>query len=115
MEKFRMDDRNKYLPTPYVKLVHPTWSKNAVIYQINTRQFTPEGTFCAAESYLPRLADLGVDILWLMPIHSIGEVNRKGSLGSPYSVRDYFTDELINLDDAMELNLEPWKYQVFVK
>ncbi|HEY9074981.1 MAG TPA: alpha-amylase family glycosyl hydrolase [Anaerolineaceae bacterium] len=81
---------NPYQPEPFVKIRHPDWSKNASIYQINTRQFTPEGTFRAAESHLPRLKDLGVDILWLMPIHPIGVKNRKGTLGSPYSVRDYF-------------------------
>ena len=80
---------NPYQPTPYVKLKHPEWAKNAVIYQINTRQFTPEGTFAAAQDQLPRLKELGVDILWLMPIHPIGEENRKGTLGSPYSIRDY--------------------------
>ena len=80
-----------YQPQPYVKLDHPEWSKNATIYQINTRQFTPEGTFQAAETHLPRLKELGVDILWLMPIHEIGEKNRKGSLGSPYSVKDYYS------------------------
>jgi len=68
---------------PYVKLKHPEWSKNATIYQINTRQFTPEGTFRAAEEQLPRLRELGVEILWLMPIHKIGVKNRKGTLGSP--------------------------------
>ncbi len=82
---------NPYQPTPYVKLKHPEWAKNAVIYQINTRQFTPEGTFRAAEAHLPRLKELGVDILWLMPIHKIGEKNRKGTLGSPYSVKDYYS------------------------
>lgn len=79
-----------YQPQPYVKLKHPQWSKNAVIYQINTRQFTPEGTFAAAQQQLPRLKTLGVDILWLMPIQPIGEVNRKGRLGSPYAVKDYY-------------------------
>ncbi len=79
-----------YDPLPPVRLTHPEWSKNATIYQINTRQFTPEGTFRAAEAQLPRLRDLGVGIVWLMPIHPIGEVNRKGTLGSPYSVRDYY-------------------------
>ena len=79
-----------YTPKPYVELQHADWAKDAVIYQINTRQFTPEGTFKAAQEQLPRLADLGVDILWLMPIHPIGEKNRKGSLGSPYSVQDYY-------------------------
>ncbi|CAG0939980.1 partial Alpha-amylase 2, partial [Anaerolineae bacterium] len=80
-----------YTPTPLVKLTHPEWSKNAVIYQINTRQFTPDGTFKAAESRLPRLKDLGADILWLMPIHEIGQKNRKGTLGSPYAVKDYYS------------------------
>src|SRR5450755_54386 len=72
-----------YQPMAYVKLKHPEWSKNASIYQINTRQFTPEGTFKAAEQQLPRLKELGVDILWLMPIHKIGEKNRKGNFGKP--------------------------------
>ena len=57
-----------YTPTPLVKLTHPKWSKNAVIYQINTRQFTKEGTLKAAESHLPRLKELGAEILWRMPI-----------------------------------------------
>lgn len=82
--------KNRYQPDPYGKVVHPDWSRNAIMYQINTRQFTPEGTFAAAEKELPRLKELGVDILWLMPINPIGEKNRKGSLGSPYSVKDYF-------------------------
>ncbi|MEO3879160.1 alpha-amylase family glycosyl hydrolase [Rheinheimera fenheensis] len=90
-----------YQPQPYVKVRHPEWSKNAVIYQINTRQFTPEGTFAAAQQQLPRLKAFGVDILWLMPIQPIGEVNRKGSLGSPYSVKDYYgvNPEFGTLDD----------------
>jgi glycosidase len=77
------------MPEPYVKLENPDWSRNAVIYQINTRQFTPEGTFAAAQQHLPRLRELGVDILWLMPVQEIGRKNRKGTLGSPYSIRDY--------------------------
>lgn len=81
-------DRN-YEPSPYVKISHPEWSKNAVIYELNTRQFTPEGTFAAAAMQLPRLRELGIDIVWLMPVQPIGEKNRKGTLGSPYSVRDY--------------------------
>ena len=76
-------------PQPYVRITHPEWSKNATIYQLNTRQFTAEGSFAAAESQLPRLKKLGIDIIWLMPIHPIGQENRKGKLGSPYSVRDY--------------------------
>ncbi len=78
-----------YQPEPYIKLEHPEWTRSATIYQINTRQFTKEGTFRAAESHLPRLRALGIDILWLMPINPIGEKFRKGTLGSPYSIRDY--------------------------
>ncbi|MGP9801388.1 alpha-amylase family glycosyl hydrolase [Rheinheimera sp. NSM] len=81
---------NAYQPQAYVQVKHPQWSKNAVVYQINTRQFTPEGTFAAAQLQLPRLKALGVDILWLMPVQPIGGVNRKGQLGSPYSVKDYY-------------------------
>lgn len=90
-----------YGPRPYVELAHPEWARDAVIYQINTRQFTPEGTFNAARAQLPRLRELGVDILWLMPIHEIGVQNRKGTLGSPYSVRDYYSvnSEFGTLDD----------------
>ncbi|MCD6178815.1 MAG: alpha-amylase [Bacteroidales bacterium] len=65
------------------------WSKNAVIYEVNVRQYTEAGTFKAFEAELPRLKELGVDILWLMPIYPIGIENRKGSLGSYYSIRDY--------------------------
>ena len=83
-------DLQHYLPDPYVKIEHPGWSRSASIYQINTRQFTTEGTFRAAEEHLPRLLDLGVDVLWMMPVNPIGKVNRKGSLGSPYAVRDYY-------------------------
>lgn len=78
-----------YAPSSFEGIEHPAWSRRAVIYEINTRQFTPEGTLTAATRELPRLKALGVDILWLMPIQPIGEKNRKGTLGSPYSVRDY--------------------------
>ena len=83
-------DLSRYQPKPYVTLKNAEWTKDAVLYQINTRQFTPEGTFAAAQNQLPRLKELGVTVLWLMPIHPIGEKNRKGTLGSPYSVKDYF-------------------------
>jgi glycosidase len=83
--------QNQYEPVPYVKVKHPEWARKAVIYQINTRHFTKEGTFRAAEKHFPRLKDLGVDILWIMPIHEIGVKNRKGTLGSPYSVKDYYS------------------------
>lgn len=92
---------NPYAPAPEMQLRHPEWSRNATIYQINQRQFTPEGTFRAAEAHLPRIRDLGVDIIWLMPVNPIGEQNRKGPLGSPYAVSDYFAvnPEFGDLDD----------------
>ena len=70
---------------------HPEWSKNLSIYEVNIRQFTPEGTFNALQPHLPRLKELGADIIWLMPINPIGELNRKGTLGSYYSISDYLT------------------------
>jgi glycosidase len=60
-----------------------------VIYEVNVRQYTPEGTLAALQRHLPRLRSLGVDILWLMPVQPIGVKNRKGPLGSYYSIRDY--------------------------
>lgn len=68
---------------------HPDWSYDAVVYEMNVRQYTPEGTFAAASKELPRLKDLGVDVLWLMPIYPIGVKERKGTLGSYYAVADY--------------------------
>jgi glycosidase len=65
------------------------WMRDAVIYEVNVRQFTPEGTFAALERHLPRLDSLGVDILWLMPVQPIGVKNRKGGLGSYYAIADY--------------------------
>lgn len=78
-----------YTPRDTVQVQNADWTRDAVLYQLNTRQFTPEGTFKAAQMHLPRLAAMGVDIIWLMPVHPIGEANRKGALGSPYAVRDY--------------------------
>lgn len=67
----------------------PDWSYNKIIYEVNTRQFTDDGSFNAFKRHLPRLKEMGVGILWFMPIHPIGEKNRKGILGSYYSVKDY--------------------------
>lgn len=74
---------------PATSVIHPEWIRSAVMYEVNIRQYTPEGTFNAFAERIPLLKELGVDILWLMPIHPIGEVNRKGTLGSYYSVKDY--------------------------
>ena len=68
---------------------HPAWSYDAVIYEMNIRQQTAEGTLRAAAERLPMLRSIGIDAVWLMPVYPIGETGRKGSLGSYYSVRDY--------------------------
>lgn len=70
-------------------LNQPEWSTNAVLYEVNIRQYTREGTFKAFRKHIPRLKKLGVKILWFMPIHPIGEKKRKGSLGSYYSIKDF--------------------------
>ena len=65
------------------------YSRNAVIYEVNIRQFTEEGTLNAFAEHLPYLKELGVDILWIMPVQPISQLNRKGELGSYYAVADY--------------------------
>ncbi len=68
---------------------HVEWSKNANIYEVNIRQYTHEGSFKAFEKHMPRLKQMGVKILWIMPIHPISKTNRKGTMGSYYAVQDY--------------------------
>ena len=65
------------------------WANSANIYEVNTRQYTPEGTFNAFAKHLPRLQDMGVEILWFMPITPISLEGRQGALGSYYAVADY--------------------------
>lgn len=94
--------RHKTPDTPLIpKVATPDWARNSVIYEVNLRQYTPEGTLAAFEPHLPRLRNMGVDILWLMPVHPIGIENRKEGLGSYYSVKDYkgVNPELGTLDD----------------
>lgn len=67
------------------------WIKDAVIYEVNVRQYTDEGTFNAFSEHLQRLKDMGVNTLWFMPIYSISQVNKKGTLGSYYSISDYMS------------------------
>ena len=84
---------------------HVAWAKNANIYEVNIRQFTREGTIPAFEKHLPRLKKMGVKILWLMPVQPIGAKNRKGTLGSYYSIRDYtaVNPEFGTMDDFKRL------------
>ena len=67
----------------------PDWVQNTNIYEVNVRQYTAEGTFNAFVRELPRLKDMGVHTLWLMPIYPIGKENRKGTMGSYYSIQNY--------------------------
>lgn len=84
---------------------HVDWSVNANIYEVNIRQYTAEGTINAFRGHMPRLKEMGVDILWLMPIFPVGELNRKGSLGSYYSISDYkaVNPEFGTMDDIKAL------------
>ncbi|MBK6565975.1 MAG: alpha-amylase [Saprospiraceae bacterium] len=67
----------------------PEWAKHANIYEVNIRQYTPEGTFNAFRKHLPRLQKMGVEILWFMPVYPISTTKKKGSLGSYYAVSDF--------------------------
>jgi glycosidase len=81
--------KKKELKPFTTEVIHPEWSKNSVMYEVNVRQYTDSGTFKEFEKHLPRLSEMGIDILWFMPIYPIGIPNRKGELGSYYSVSDY--------------------------
>ncbi len=96
---------NNFSSAQNIKSVkHPDWSYNLSIYEVNTRQYTPEGTFEAFDTHIKELKDMGVGIVWFMPINPIGEKNRKGTLGSYYSVKDYkgVNPEFGTLEDFKE-------------
>lgn len=84
--------------------IHPEWAESAVIYEANVRQGTSGRTLRSLSDELPRLRQLGIDIVWLMPIHPISELNRKGTLGSYYAVRDYkaVNPEFGTIDDLKD-------------
>lgn len=84
---------------------HPYWSYSTNIYEVNLRQYTPEGTFTAFSKHLPRLKDMGVQVLWFMPITPISKKNRLGSLGSYYAIENYIdtNPEFGTLDDFKTL------------
>lgn len=83
-------EREQARPSAHLAAVGvPDWARGSTIYEINVRQFSASGRFTAVTADLPRLKALGVDILWLMPIHPIGELHRKGPLGSYYAAKDY--------------------------
>jgi glycosidase len=87
------------------EVIHPDWSYNKTIYEVNIRQYTKSGTFNDFNKHLPELKQMGVGILWIMPVNPIGEKNRKGALGSYYSVKDYLAvnPEFGSMDDFKNL------------
>lgn len=89
----------------FTNVKHPEWSRNAVIYEVNLRQYSDSGNVTSFARELPRLKDLGVDILWMMPIHPISKKERKGTLGSYYAVADYtaFNPEFGTIDQFKEM------------
>ncbi len=89
---------------------------NSIIYEVNLRQYTPSGTIREFRNHLPRLKSMGIGIIWFMPIHPIGNINRKGSLGSYYSVKDYFdiNPEFGTLNDFKSLIEEIHELDMFV-
>ena len=100
------------LPTKDIKEVEPIseinnptrsidWIKNNVVYEVNTRQFNSGGTFKSFMPEIPRIKALGVDVLWFMPVYPIGQLNRKGGLGSYYSIKNYheINPEFGTMDD----------------
>jgi len=95
--------KGPYYGTPALKSAD--WVKDAVIYSVYLRSFSPEGNFQGLEKRLPELKDLGVTVLWLMPINPVGVKNRKGTLGSPYSISDYYgiNPEFGTMDDFRRL------------
>src|ERR1044072_5910377 len=84
---------------------HPAWIMQGNIYEVNVRQYTPEGTFTAFEKHLPLLKQMGVQTLWFMPITPISIVDRKGALGSYYAVANYtaVNPEFGTMDDWKHL------------
>ncbi len=88
------------------RLFNPVaWSHHTNIYEVNVRQYTPEGTFKAFAKHLPRLHKMGVETLWFMPVTPISEEQRQGTLGSYYACSDYtsINPEFGTLEDFREL------------
>jgi len=99
----------------YIKSV-PEWTKNLTIYEVNLRQYSRSGSFRDFQKHLDRLQDMGIGILWFMPIQPIGVKNRKGTLGSYYSVKDYtaINPEFGTMDDFKALVKEAHKKGMYV-
>ena len=95
----------KKKPEAKKTFAYPVWANQSNVYEVNVRQYSKEGTFKAFESSLPRLKEMGVEILWFMPVTPISKTDRKGSLGSYYAVADYkaVNPEFGTLEDFKQL------------
>lgn len=91
--------------------------ENRVIYEVFVRNFSPEGNFAGVEKQVPRLRELGVDVIWLMPIYKLGDIGKWGTYSSPYAIKDYkaidpdngTAAQLHSLIDAIHANgMEVW-------
>ena len=98
-------DKESEVVSKEINIVQPDWIKQGNIYEVNVRQYTPEGTFNAFAKHLDRLKDMGIQTIWFMPINPISKVDRKGTLGSYYAVADYqaINPEFGNIDDWKNL------------
>jgi glycosidase len=103
--KSNTQEADPVMESQEVTMDMPEWAKSANIYEVNIRQYTVEGTFNAFAEHLPRLKEMGVDILWLMPIYPISSTKRKGGLGSYYAVSDFteVNPEFGTMDDMDKL------------
>lgn len=101
--------KNEKTNTPEVSgkiaAVSDAMMENSVIYEANIRQYSPDGKFDSFTKDIPRLKELGIKVIWIMPIHPIGVKDRKEGLGSYYSIKDYrgVNPEFGNLDDFKKL------------
>jgi len=97
-------DSTTLAASPYVKSTE-AWANNATIYELNIRQYSEEGSINAVKDHLDRLQDLGIKIIWVMPVQPIGKMNRKGEEGSYYSISNYHevNPEFGNMEDFKTL------------
>jgi glycosidase len=103
--KKKNKDENKSETVMAMNFKAPDWVHSTNIYEVNVRQYTPEGTFNAFARHLPRLKDMGIRTLWFMPVTPIAQKNKKGSLGSYYACSDYtsINPEFGSMDDFKSL------------
>ncbi len=110
LDKFGITRRDKNY-SKFDSVSSPSWVKTSVIYEVYLRSYSKDGDIVSFIKKLPEIKDLGINTIWLMPIHLIGHLKRKGPLGSPYAVRDYYriNPEYGTKDDFKELVRESHK------